>query len=148
MSSNTRQKLLQAAQRFCNAFADQKPLEEILGHFSSSKKVRAFEHGLPDLAPFLGREFVGRDGIRKYFETISGLLTYENMKFGKFIVDPETHEVFCKGEARFTWASTGQGWDETFAYMLHFDDEFKVKDYEIWADTGAAYLASKGQLES
>lgn len=31
--------------------------------------------------------------------------------------------------------------------MLDFDDEGKVTDYQVWADSGAAYLASKGQLD-
>lgn len=41
----------------------------------------------------------------------------------------------------------GNEWNERFAYMLDFDDEGKVTDYQVWADSGAAYLASKGQLD-
>ncbi|KIW58537.1 hypothetical protein PV05_03047 [Exophiala xenobiotica] len=131
MPSTSRQDLLSAAEAFCNTFAEQKPPEEIFSHFSSAKDVLAVEHGLPQLAPFLGREFRGQDGIREYFQLLSSNLKYENMHFGNFVVDAEV----------------SKGWDEVFTYVLEFDPDNKVKVYEIWADSGAAYLASKGQLE-
>lgn len=142
----TRQDLLQAAQAFCDAFAQQKPPKEILAHFSKSKDVRALEHGLQQLAPFLGRDFRGRSGLRQYFDLLSSNLTYDNMQFSNFVVDTEISKVSVRGEARFTWTSTDQSWDEVFTYVLEFDAHLKVKVYEIWADSGAAYLASKGLL--
>lgn len=142
----SRQHLLQAARSFCDAFAQKKPPEEILSHFSKSDHVLALEHGLPQLAPFLGREFRGQDGLKHYFDLLSSNLTYENMQFSNFVVDPETSKVSVRGEARFTWTSTGQAWDEVFTYVLELDGHHKVKVYEVWADSGAAYLASKGLL--
>ncbi len=68
------------------------------------------------------------------------------MSFGNYVVDAVARQVSVKGEARFTWKSTGKSWDEVFVYVLAFDDEMKVLRYEIWADSGAAYLASQGQL--
>ncbi len=131
---------------FCDAFRDAKPIDEILGHLSPSSNIIAFEHGLPQLAPFLGRTFSGVDGVKKYFETISSLLKYEDMRFSDFVVDAEAHKASMKGNARFTWISTGQSWDEVFTYALEFDTEGKIKKYDVWADSGAAYLASKGEL--
>lgn len=145
-TSTTRQDLLQAAQAFCDAFAQQKPPKEILAHFSKSKDVLALEHGLQQLAPFLGREFRGRSGLRQYFDLLASNLTYDNMQFSNFVVDTEVSKVSVRGEARFTWTSTDQSWDEVFTYVLEFDAHLKVKVYEIWADSGAAYLASKGLL--
>ncbi|KEF55292.1 uncharacterized protein A1O9_08946 [Exophiala aquamarina CBS 119918] len=147
MPRATRQHLLLAAQAFCNAFAEQKPLEEILSHFSTSSDVVAIEHGLQRLAPFLGRDFRGQDGLKQYFELLSSNLRYENMLFGNFVVDAETSKVSVRGEARFIWTSTGQAWNEVFTYVLEFNDHDKVRVYEIWADSGAAYLASKGLLD-
>jgi len=144
--SLTRTHLLSSAQAFCDAFRDAKPIDEILGHFSPSSNIIAFEHGLPQLAPFLGRTFSGVDGVKKYFETISSLLKYEDMRFSDFVVDAEALKASMKGKARFTWISTGQSWDEVFTYALEFDAEGKIKKYEVWADSGAAYLASKGGL--
>lgn len=118
----------------------------IFSHFSSSEDVLALEHGLPQLAPFLGREFRGHDGLQAYFGLLGTHLTYENMSFGWYFVDQEENKVSVRGEARFTWTSTGQSWDEVFTYVLEFDEQAKVKVYEVWADSGAAYLASKGQL--
>jgi hypothetical protein len=146
MSPNRRAQLLQAAQTFCTAFASQKPPEHIFSLFSTSDDVTAYEHGLPQLAPFLGREYKGPDGIRKYFETISGHLTYENMRFSNYLVDGVEGKVSVRGEARFTWISSGQSWDEVFTYVLAFDEACKVLKYEIWADSGAAYLARRGEL--
>ncbi|KAK0630576.1 hypothetical protein B0T17DRAFT_528745 [Bombardia bombarda] len=146
--STRRASLLNAASSFCSAFASQKPLDEILSHFSTIRQedVVVLEHGLPRLAPFLGREFRGPNGVKDYFSTISQSLTYKDMKFGNYVVDAEVNKVSVRGEAVFTWASTGQSWNEVFTYVLAFDDEFGVVTYEIWADSGAAYLASQGQL--
>jgi hypothetical protein len=41
-----------------------------------------------------------------------------------------------------------QSWNEIFHYLLDFDDsaEPKITNYQVWADSGAAYLASQGRL--
>ncbi|KAL2428289.1 hypothetical protein ABEF91_008040 [Exophiala dermatitidis] len=147
MPSATREQLLSAAQAFCDAFASQKPPEEIFSHFSASEDVLALEHGLPELAPFLGREFRGHKGLQEYFQSLSSNLKYDNMRFSNFVVDAEVSKVSVRGEAKFTWTSTNQSWDEVFTYVLEFDEDTKVKVYEVWADSGAAYLASKGLLK-
>ncbi len=147
MSSCNRVSLLEAAQAFCNAFSIGASPDEILGHFSSSDAdLLVLEHGLLRLAPFLGREFRGRDGVREYLKILARHLAYNNMKFGNYLVDSTEGKVSVRGEARFTWIETGQSWDEVFTYVLGFDDMVKVETYEIWADSGAAYLASKGLL--
>ena len=131
--------------------------------------MTAHEHGLPLLAPFLGRMFMGRNGpnsVEEYFKLLQKYLTYENMSFGKaprsigcvipiciaigeWVVDTEVRRVSVKGTAKFKWiegVGDGHWWDEKFAYMLDFDDEGKVTDYQVWADSGATYLAWKGRL--
>ena len=144
--SPTRQDLLSAAQTFCTSFASHKPPGETLSLFSTSPEVRAYEHGLPQLAPFLGREYKGREGLEKYFLLLSSHLTYENMRFGNYFADEVEKKVSVRGEARFTWISSGQSWDEVFTYVLAFDEDCRVLRYEIWADSGAAYLAGRGEL--
>jgi len=146
---HSRDSLAEAASRFCNAFSAKEPPSSILKHFSSThvNDIIVYEHGLPQLAPFLGRRFDGLDGVRSYFDLIGECLTYSNMHFSNFVVDPRTSQVSVRGEARFTWKSTGQSWDEVFTYVLAFDEDLKVVKYEIWADSGAAYLARKGLLE-
>ena len=144
-----RSSLLSAATAFCNAFASQQDPSRVLSsHFSSAHAhdIIVQEHGLPQLAPFLGRPFRGIDGARAYFELIAGCLTYSDMGFSNYVVDPVIGQVSVQGRATFTWTSTKQSWDEVFTYVLGFDDQSKVVRYEIWADSGAAYLASKGQL--
>jgi hypothetical protein len=144
----SRDALAEAASRFCNAFSAKEPPSSILEHFSSTHvdDIIAYEHGLPQLAPFLGRRFSGFDGVQSYFDLIGECLTYSNMRFSNFVVDPSTSQVSVRGEARFKWKSTGQSWDEVFTYVFAFDEHLKVLKYEIWADSGAAYLASKGLL--
>lgn len=150
MSDHKRQRLLIAAKDFCDSFAQKRPLDEVLAHFAQSEDVSAFEHGLPQLAPFLGREFRGRDDLQKYFSLLAEHLSYENMRFSTYFADEEEMKVSVRGEARFTWTGTGQSWDEVFTYVLDLvevdGDGMKVRTYEIWADSGAAYLASRGQL--
>jgi hypothetical protein len=147
-TQHTRQSLTDAACAFCDAFSAKEPPSSILMHFSSAHvdDIIAFEHGLPKLAPFLGRRFTGADGIRSYFDIIGECLSYTDMRFSNYIVDPFSNQVSVHGEARFTWKSTDQSWDEVFTYVLGFDEHLKVLKYEIWADSGAAYLASKGML--
>ncbi|KAJ9655274.1 hypothetical protein H2198_005803 [Neophaeococcomyces mojaviensis] len=149
MSHDKRASLLSSSQSFCDAFASQAPLDDILRHFSSSQAddIVVHEHGLKELAPFLGRDFTGAKGVKSYFEIIASCLSYEKMSFKEYIVDALENKTSVRGEARFTWTSTKQSWDEVFTYVLGFDEEGKVLRYEVWADTGAAYLASKGQLE-
>jgi hypothetical protein len=144
----TRSALLNNATSFCNAFASGTASpSDILSHFTSDDaKILVHEHGLPQLAPFLGRTFRGADGLRQYLSVISECLSYENMRFAECIVDAEARKVSVRGQARFTWTSTGQSWDEVFTYVLGFDSEAKVQSYEIWADSGAAWLASRGEL--
>lgn len=142
----SREELLIAATSFCDAFAAQSEPSVILGHFSKSNNAFALEHGLPQLAPFLGRRFSGLDGIKEYFSLIGDQLSYEKMRFVDYVVDAESSKVSVRGEARFTSKATGQGWDEVFTYVLGFDSDKKVEAYEIWADSGAAYLASRGEL--
>ena len=69
------------------------------------------------------------------------------MHFSEYIVDVEERRVAVKGKAEFTWISTNQKWNETFAYALDFDEKNKVTRYQVWADSGAAYLARIGELD-
>ncbi|KAF9240658.1 hypothetical protein BU15DRAFT_45629 [Melanogaster broomeanus] len=144
---SSRQQLLDAAKSLCDDFAQKKTTEIILSHFSQTHPCTALEHGLPAFAPFLGRSFNGREGVLEYFSIIASLLTYDDMRFSEYFVDTEARKVSVKGRAAFTWISTKESWDETFTYVLDFDDESKVTAYQVWADTAAAYLASIGQLK-
>ncbi|KAI0408781.1 transcription elongation factor S-II [Xylaria palmicola] len=151
-----RVELLAAARAFCDSFAQKKPPEEILSRLSADVRIR--EHGLAQLAPFLGREYRGIDGARAYFGAVGRLLSYEDMRFVEFIAGASSDEdedgggdgdggkVVARGSARFTWTETGQSWDETFVYILGFDGRARLNRYEVWADSGAAYLASRGDL--
>lgn len=152
--THTRDTLLTSAQTFCSAFATKRPLPEILSNFTSTSpsQIYILEHGLSQLAPFLGRTFTGIDGAKEYFGILADCLSYEDMEFGEggWIVDVDSGKVVVKGKARFTWTETGQGWDEGFVYVLGLDvgetGDGKVVRYEVWADSGAAYLARKGML--
>ncbi|OSD02941.1 hypothetical protein PYCCODRAFT_1467250 [Trametes coccinea BRFM310] len=154
MASQTpsRAQLLQSAQSLCNAFASKADINTLLSHFSSTHQISAYEHGLPVLAPFLGRPFSGRSGktsVAAYFELLQKYLTYENMEFGEWVVDELAAKVSVCGSAKFTWiegAGKGQSWEEDFVYVLDFDQAAKITDYQVWADSGAAYLARIGLL--
>ncbi|KAI0542272.1 transcription elongation factor S-II [Xylaria digitata] len=160
MPAPTRTELLAAAKGFCDSFAQKRSVDEILSHFSSRGTngeageridIVVYEHGLPRLAPLLGREFRGLEGAREYFETVERYLSYEDMRFVEYVADAgagERGKVVARGKARFTWTETNQSWDETFVYVLRFDARAKLTRYEVWADSGAAYLAARGELAS
>ncbi|KAJ5555005.1 hypothetical protein N7461_003475 [Penicillium sp. DV-2018c] len=122
----------------------------------------AHEHGLPQLAPFLGRPFKGQEGLKTYFNLLSAELSIENMVFEpdeEWVVDESCMAVCLRGSARFVAKGTGQGWDETFFYRIRIAEEgsagdkvdgrgrLAVCEYQVWADTGAAYLARIGGLK-
>ncbi|KAF8639787.1 hypothetical protein AX17_001047 [Amanita inopinata Kibby_2008] len=141
-----RQRLLATAQQFCAAFSNKESVQTILSYFSETQDVSAIEHGEPALAPFLGRRFLGLAGIQEYFEMIGHLLSYDNLRFSDFVVDAEASKVVLKGQGKFTWISTEESWEESFAYLLDFDEEGKITQYQVWADSGSAYLARIGEL--
>ena len=143
-SAPTRGDLLKSAESFCDSFANKKPIKEILSHFSTTHATCCFEHGLPALAPFLGRAFTDP---ADYLDIISKCLTYENARYFAYMVDAETRKVNVQGSARFTWVETKESWDEVFTYVLDFDHEAKITDWKVWADSGAAYLAKEGRLK-
>lgn len=94
--------------------------------------------------------------MKRYFEILGETLSIEKMEFEDekgWVVDCEGFTVSLRGEARFGWKGmTGQVWDETFIYRIALvrvgegSDEFRVSEYRVWADTGAAYLARTGRL--
>lgn len=145
MTAEGREQLRSATQAFCDALIQKKGLKEILGHFSD--KVTVLEHGLPELAPFLGRTFEGIEGASEYFKVLGETLSFDYMKVTNIFVDSEASKTSVRGKATFTHQKTGQSWDEAWSYVLEFDSRNKIKLYEIWADSGAAYLASRGELE-
>jgi len=142
--SPTRTDLLRSAESLCTSFASKQSLENILSHFSTTHQTTCIEHGLPSLAPFLGRPF---NDPKQYFTLISKSVDFENMAFSEYMADTEVRKVNVIGRAKFTWLETKQSWDEVFTYVLDFDDEAKVTDYQVFADSGACYLARMGKLD-
>ena len=160
----TRANLLSPARSLCAAFSSASSIPTLLSHFTRDPYPIAHEHGLPALAPFLGRTFSGVDGVGRYFEVLGDELGFQDMVFDpeeQWVVDTETMAVVVRGRARFWSKKTGEGWDETFVYRLgmaedvHEDENsggsggktgLKVQEYLVWADTGAAFLARTKRL--
>lgn len=155
----TRANLLTPARNLCAAFSSSANIPTLLTHFTHDPYPQAHEHGLPSLAPFLGRTFTGTDGVSRYFEVMTSELGFEDMHFEPedlWLVDTTTMAVVLRGTARFFAKRTGEKWDEGFVYRLGIAEEaneadekcgrLKVQEYEVWADTGAAYLARMGGL--
>lgn len=150
MTNDTRTALLTAAQSFTTTFLTTPPPSLLLTHFTHHHpSILIHEHGTPHpTLPFLGRPFHGAAGLHAYLAAVSTCLTHEGMRFTEYIVDAEARKVVVRGQARFTWRGNGQGWEEVFCYVLGFGrEEDRVERWEIWADSGAAVLASRGELE-
>ena len=72
------------------------------------------------------------------------------------MVDESLHLVGLRGKASFIWKDTGQLFEEAFFYRIGLAQEekdgdlrqrqWKVQDYRVWSDTGAAYLAHLNEL--
>ncbi|KAJ5592348.1 hypothetical protein N7537_009252 [Penicillium hordei] len=157
----TRADLLAPIHAFLEALTNPSPNpDNLLSTFTTSPNPLVHEHGLPQLAPFLGRPFTGKDGIATYFELISSLLSIKNMVLEpeeNWVVDTSCMAVSFRGSATFVWKETRQAWDETFAYRIKLavdgsgsgsgsGERLAVCEYQVWADTGAAYLARLGRL--
>ncbi|KAJ5594412.1 uncharacterized protein N7459_000620 [Penicillium hispanicum] len=135
------------------------PPKPLLTCFTTLPTPQVHEHGLPQLAPFLGRTFTGPDGVSRYFALLAEHLAIANMAFepdDAWLVDDSCMAVSLRGTATFTWRATAQAWDEAFVYRIALardtsDDPEKrgqllVWEYRVWADSGAAYLARTGRL--
>lgn len=160
----TRADLLKPIHALFTALTNPTPTNpnDLLSTFTTFPEPLVHEHGLPQLAPFLGRPFTGQDGIAAYFELISSLLSIKSMVFEPeetWVVDASCMAVSLRGKATFIWKDTRQAWDETFVYRLKLavdgggsgsgsaeTGRLAVCEYQVWADTGAAYLARLGRL--
>ncbi|KAL4754884.1 hypothetical protein BDW72DRAFT_189858 [Aspergillus terricola var. indicus] len=155
MPTYSRATLIHATHSLLDAFATSSDLTTLLNTFTTVPPPTAHEHGLPQLAPFLGRTFTGRDQVEEYFTLLNEHLRIESMRFDdekEWAVDLETDVICLKGHARFVSKESEEGWDEVFIYRIGLVEdedmkEVKVRNYEVWADTGAAYLAAKGELK-
>ena len=155
MASYSRATLIHATHPLLDAFATSSDHITVLNTFTTIPSPTVHEHGLPQLAPFLGRTFTGRDRVEEYFTLLNEHLRIESMRFEdekEWAVDLETGFVCLKGHARFVSKESEEGWDEVFIYRIGLVEdeeikEVKVRNYEVWADTGAAYLAAKGELK-
>ena len=145
VNHSSREELLRSTEILCDVFANHGTIEEIISCFSTtqSDQIHLFEHGSSDLKlPFVSRSFYGIQGITDYFTIISQTLDYENMSFCDYSIDEKLRVISVRGEAKFIWKSTGKSWNEIFMYRIQLDKEGKILIYEVWADSGAAYLAS------
>lgn len=83
----TRDNLQAAASALCADFAANADIDTLLAHFSTTHQISAREHGLPLLAPFLGRTFTGRSAgpasVQAYFALLQQHIAFENMSFGE-----------------------------------------------------------------
>ncbi|KAJ5292171.1 hypothetical protein N7478_001422 [Penicillium angulare] len=126
--------------------------------YSIGSTAAAAEYGLKSLAPFLGRDFTGQGGVADYFRLVTDILTVHAMTFEKessWMVDTDLHMVELRGKGCFSWKDTGKVCEEEFFYRIQLAQEechtaqqgqWKVQDYRVWSDTGAAYLAHIHQL--
>ena len=122
-----RNRLLNAAKAFCEAFGRGEELPVVLSHFC--KDAYILEHGLPlPQLPYLGKKFTGidEDGedtstsmLADYFKLVGKYLNIENEPvWGGWSIDcgdaegAETDRaaaiVSCKGEATFLNRRTGK----------------------------------------
>ena len=143
-----RSKLIEAAVSFLISGRPRirSALVKALKYYTLEEPVSVHEDAVPQFAPFLGRNFVGIHDVREHFATILSSASYGRMIFKDHIADIRSRQVSVRGQAVFTSEISGQSWNEIFIYVLDFDNEDRVKRYQIWADTGAAFIASRSVL--
>ncbi|KAJ5261031.1 hypothetical protein N7478_011626 [Penicillium angulare] len=154
----SRETLIQPVHALCDTLSSGAAIPEILHHFTIKPPPIAAEYGLKSLAPFLGRDFTGQSGVADYFRLVTDILTIHTLTFEKestWMVDQDLHVVGLRGKGCFSWKDTGQACEEEFFYRIELAQEenhtaqqgqWKVQDYRVWSDTGAAYLAHIHQI--
>ncbi|OQD77179.1 hypothetical protein PENDEC_c003G01004 [Penicillium decumbens] len=116
-----RKTLLSPIHSLLSALTTKASSSTLLSTFTTHPPPVCHEHGLPQLAPFLGRSFTGQDGVSRYFALLAEHLDIKNMTFepdDAWVVDEGSMTVYLRGSATFTWKETGQSWDETFVYRV------------------------------
>lgn len=120
-------------------------ISHLLSTFTTNPLPLVHEHGLPQLAPFLGRSFTGQDGVARYFELLAQDLDIQDMTFepeDTWLVDDVAMAVALRGSARFVWRRSGQGWDETFLYRVAVAEDVRSEENE----DGGSGLGKLGKL--
>ena len=144
MSYSERDKLVEAAKSYCSALASQTTLLEEYRHRQLVRALRcrplwesasAFERGEPQLALYPGREHEGVYDRREHALN-SESSSYESLNFIEYAADIYTRSVLVRGEAVFKWKAIGQPWSVIFAYVLDFDNEYRVKREKVLAEVG------------
>ncbi|OKL62017.1 hypothetical protein UA08_02521 [Talaromyces atroroseus] len=156
--------LLSSIHSLISAFSSGASTPVILAHFTTSPAPLVHEHGSPFLQPslpFIGRDFTGMTGVGEYFDVLAQYLSYSDMVFedeDDWVVDPQNLTICLRGRAQFTYKRTGDSWLETFMWRITLSEDLgqsepdvgqglKVQEYRVWSDTGAALLASRGELQ-
>ncbi|EED18593.1 conserved hypothetical protein [Talaromyces stipitatus ATCC 10500] len=157
--------ILSSIHSLISAFTSNASTPTILAHFTTSPTPLVHEHGSPlfqSYLPFLGRDFIGLKAVGEYFDLLAKHLSISDAHFDDeddWVVDPQNMTVCLRGRARFTVNDTKESWVETFIWRVTLSEDLtgesepddagqglKVQEYRVWADTGAAYLAAKGEL--
>ncbi|KAH8703579.1 hypothetical protein BGW36DRAFT_369568 [Talaromyces proteolyticus] len=157
--------LLSPIHSLISAFAAGAPSSTILTHFTASPIPLVHEHGgcyFRHGLPFLGRDFIGLSRVGEYFDLLAEYLSYRDMVFESeddWVVDPQNMTICLRGQAQFTYKETGESWNETFMWRVTLSEDLtgesepgpgqglKVQEYQVWADTAAVFLASRGELK-
>lgn len=157
--------ILSSIRSLISAFTSNASTPAILAHFTSSPTPLVHEHGSPlfqPFLPFLGRDFIGLQAVGEYFDLLAQHLSISEASFDDeddWVIDPQIMTVCLRGRARFTSLETKESWLETFMWRVTLSEDLtgesepdagqglKVQEYRVWADTGAAFLASRGELK-
>ncbi|KAL4265912.1 SnoaL-like domain-containing protein [Pleurotus pulmonarius] len=107
--------------------------------------VLVVEHGpkSPEL-PFLGIEFHGHVGMKKYLDALSQSLKIHKFEYVELSASKaeDRDVVYVKGAGEFEYKETGKRWEETFISRFEIV-KGRIVRYETWADPLSAYLASR-----
>ncbi|KAF4593620.1 hypothetical protein EYR40_008408 [Pleurotus pulmonarius] len=107
--------------------------------------VLVVEHGpkSPEL-PFLGIEFHGHVGMKKYLDALSQSLKIHKFEYVELSASKaeDRDVVYVKGAGEFEYKETGKRWEETFVSRFEIV-KGRIVRYETWADPLSAYLASR-----
>ncbi|GAA5894788.1 hypothetical protein JCM8208_006072 [Rhodotorula glutinis] len=128
------------------------PPSQFRSYFTAGDSPVCLEHGPehPDL-PFLGKAFIGGSEIVRYYDLIGTVLKGKGSRFVEedlFVkeVDEGRVDAVWTGDATWSVARTGKEWHEAVVWRFGLekeDGEWRIRRWEVWADTLSAYLATQ-----
>ncbi|RPA83011.1 hypothetical protein BJ508DRAFT_413679 [Ascobolus immersus RN42] len=150
---------IEAATSFAHALQPPVNPSSALPYFSADATV--FEHApfptAQPLADFIGKEFKGKDGVKRYFDLLGHDFEPVKLVIDTWWVEEEEKDgkevIGAKGEGTWKATKTGKKWTEEVIWRFEMVNtntrrpDWNIQRWEIFADPEALGKAMDGEID-